>query len=94
MRDLKKAKDGEPCDFICPYCGLRWNETEENWYDGEYGFFMLNEGKETVEFTCAQHEWNLGSPRRIRGCGKLFRVDRNVDIKVSYVALNLRLQKG
>jgi len=84
MHELELARKNKPCDLVCPHCGLRWNETEEHWYDGEYGYFMLDKGKTTIEVTCEQCEWKLTGSERIRGCGKRFRFTRNVNITVKY----------
>jgi len=84
MHELELARKNKPCDLVCPHCGLRWNETEEHWYDGEYGYFMLDKGKTTIEVTCEQREWKLTGSERIRGCGKRFRFTRNVNITVKH----------
>lgn len=95
MHELELARKNKPCDLVCPHCGLRWNETEEHWYDGEYGYFMLDKGKTTIEVTCEQcdkyrlietkcNTWKLTGSERIRGCGKRFRFTRNVNITVKH----------
>ena len=67
-------------DVTCPQCGTGWDDV--SLYDDEYGYFMADDGTETV--TCDE----------VRGgCGHKFRVKRSVTIEVKHEVIRL-VRKG
>ena len=84
MNDLTKTKESETPDFVCPHCGMKWDETGEYWRDEEYGYFTLDEGKSMAFFTCAHYRSTLNGRKLVHGCGNRFKVARTVETTVSY----------